>query len=235
MSFGWLIKKIRSLFSKSDSNEQELYIFILETFKEMKSEVLSAKIVYSQLRLLNPNLFRAVTDITDYEKFWDYLKTHFSGKLYFSKPFVSSIPFTNTLEVTENYLKTLDGFDNKTIIDFESRIGLESSKGSSIFINRLSDEFVQIDETMMLKKDIFNINNMLLKRIKNTLDLYFKNNELLDTREFKAYFTFPEITGYKWNKYLLTGIIRTYFKNGFYIEKVSNDTNYIIRRIDNHE
>ena len=37
----------------------------------------------------------------------------------------------------------------------------------------------------MLKKEIFNIDNMLLKRIKNTLDLYFKNNDLLDTREFK--------------------------------------------------
>ena len=52
MSFGWLIKKIRSLFSKNDSNEQELYAFILETFREMKSEVLSAKIVYSQFLLL---------------------------------------------------------------------------------------------------------------------------------------------------------------------------------------
>lgn len=233
MSFAWLVNKIKGMFSKKSNSNQELYNFILETFREMKSRVLSAKIVYSQLRLLEPELFLKIIGISEYEGFWNYLKQNYEGKLYFSKSFISDVPFTNTLEVTENYLRTLERFDNKTIIEFESRIGLESSKGSGIFINKLSDDFVQIDETMMIKKEIFNIDNVLLKRIRNTLDLFFRNNEALDTRKFKAYFTFPEIPGYEWSKYLLAGITRTYFNEYFRVDKVSND--YIIRRLNNNE
>lgn len=231
MNFMWLVNKLNGMFSKRNNDNQELYNFILKTFEEMKSRVLSVKIVYSQLRLLEPELFLRINEISEYEKFWNYLKKNYDGKFYFSKPFISDVPFTNTLELTENYLRTLDYFDNKTIIEFESRIGLESSKGSGIFISKLSDDFVQIDETLMIKKEIFNIDSIILKRIKNTLDLYFKNKELLDTREFNAYFTFPDISDYKWSKYLLAGIIRTYFKEYFYIDKVSND--YIIRRSNN--
>ena len=233
MSFSLLFNKIKGMFLKKSNSNQELYNFILETFREMKSRVLSAKIVYSQLRLIEPELFFKINEISEYERFWNYLKHNYEGKLYFSKPFISDVPFTNTLEVTEKYLRSLDRFDNKTFNEFASRIGLESSKGIGIFINKMSDDFVQIDETLMIKKELFNIDNVILKRIKNTLDLFFRNNELLDTREFKAYFTFPDIPGYEWNKYLLSGITRTYFNEYFHVDKVSND--YIVRRLNNNE
>ena len=231
MNLNLLIKKIKGKILKHNNNIEELYNFILETFELMNSRVLSVKIIYSQLRLFNQNLFDKIADINNYDEFWNYLKKNYGNKLYFNKPFISDISFTNTLEVTENYLRTLDFFDNKKINEFESKIGLESSKGSTVFINKLSDDFVQVDETLMIKKEIFNIDNFTLKRIKDTLNLYFKNNELLDTRKFNAYFTFPNIKNYKWNKYLLAGITRTYFNKDFYVDKVMNNNNYIIRRV----
>lgn len=220
----------KNLYNNNSVYVKELYEFIIETYEVMECSIISAKIIYSQLRLLKPELLKNIKSINDYDEFWDYLKKNYNNILFFDKPFVAIKPFNNIYEVTLEYLQTLNGFDNQTIIMFENKIGYESTKGSNIYIEALSNEFIQVDETMMIKKEIFNLDEILLKRIKNNLDLYFKTNEVLETKTFKAYFTFPMLSGYSWNKYLLVGIVRTYLNVDYKIEKVAYETDYIIRR-----
>ncbi len=220
----------KNLYDYNLAYVKELYNFIIDTYEIMECNVISAKIIYSQLRLLKPKLLENIKSIKDYEEFWDYLKKNYHNKLFFSKPFVAIKPFNNIYEVTLEYLRTLNGFDNQTIIKFENKIGYESTKGSNIYIEALYNEFIQVDETMMIKKDIFNLDEIVLKRIKNNLELYFKTNEVLETKTFKAFFAFPTLPGYSWNKYLLVGIVRTYLNADYKIEKIAHETDYIIRR-----
>ena len=68
---------------------------------------------------------------------------------------------------------------------------------------------------------------------KQILDLIFTRCEDIKTTSFNGYAMFPKI-GFHWNKYLLVGIMRTYFVNEYEVtntDKFYNTTDYIIRRI----
>jgi len=84
----------------------------------------------------------------------------------------------------------------------------------------------------MISKNTINISNENLLKIKNIISLLLNQNEI-DTRTFKGYSLFPNIN-YMWNKYLLIGIIRTYFYQDFNVETTDNtydSTDFIIRRV----
>ena len=68
------------------------------------------------------------------------------------------------------------------------------------------------------------------------MDLIFDKYNELDTSVFKGYQMLPKMT-VPWNKYLLIGIIRSYFDEQFEIENKNNmynNTDFVIRRL-NHE
>ena len=101
------------------------------------------------------------------------------------------------------------------------------------FIEDLSDEYVQISKDGMIKKDKFNISEENLLKIKELVDLMLKNNNL-KTEEFNGYFMLPKLDR-PWNKYMLVGIIRSYFRDEYEIENTTryyDTTDFIIRRIN---
>lgn len=230
------IQEVKIITEKNKTYNDELFNFVIDVLQKIDCEMVSAKIVYAQLRLFKEELFNSINEINEYDKFCEYIRKEFEGRLYINKPFISNKPIRSATDVTCDYLKTLEGFDKNTIDEFDAKIGLESHKGYDIYLNKMSEEFVQIDETMMVKKDIFNISSDLLRRITRNLDIYFKNEEVLNTKTFKSYFTFPKLEGYEWNKHLLIGIIRSYLNEKYIITKIGKnvfDMDYEVRSGNN--
>ena len=104
-----------------------------------------------------------------------------------------------------------------------------------MFMEKMSDNYVQIDIDTMVRKEQFNLSEDNLRSIKKTLNLLLSNFECIDTRTFNGYSMFPSLK-YDWNKYLLVGIIRTYLSDIFSIDNTENTyhtTDFIIRRDSN--
>ena len=101
------------------------------------------------------------------------------------------------------------------------------------FMEDLSDEYIQISKDGMIRKEKLNIEKDKIENIKELIDLIIKDGELRMS-DFNGYFLLPRLER-PWNKYMLVGIIRSYFKNEYDIEnttKYYDTTDFIIRRIN---
>ena len=129
-------------------------------------------------------------------------------------------------------MSKLDDFTISDIQNYIDRMNLRNCPNWSEFIKRNSDEFVWINMERMVRKEKMYIQSSILEYIKRIITVYIDNMKCIDTRTFNAYSNFPKV-GFEWNKYLLIGIIRTYFDNLFDVEATEltyKISDYIIRR-----
>jgi len=84
---------------------------------------------------------------------------------------------------------------------------------------------------LWLKKNKINIDNYTIEEIKKSLDSLFYRKDEINLNEFEAYFIFPDIKGYEWNKYLILGIINSFLLDEYEIKR--DNTIYYIRRMNN--
>ena len=101
------------------------------------------------------------------------------------------------------------------------------------FMDDLSEEYIQINKDSMIRKDELNLTKEQLQKIEEFMDLLLKNNQL-KMDDFDGYFMLPKLTR-GWDKYLLIGIIKTYFREKYDIQNTTNfydTTDFIIRRIN---
>src|SRR5699024_1448772 len=102
------------------------------------------------------------------------------------------------------------------------------------FMEDMSDDYVQIDISTMLKKDKLDIDLTELENIKQAVDLILNNFTIINTKKFKGYSLLPKIK-YRWNKYLLIGILRTLYSNNYEIINKGNkysNTDFEVRRLN---
>ena len=86
------------------------------------------------------------------------------------------------------------------------------------------------DVTYSIKRTIYPDD---AEKIEEFMDLLLKNKEI-KTDDFDGYFMLPRLTR-GWNKYLLIGIIKTFFREKYDIQNTTNfydTTDFIIRRIN---
>ena len=98
----------------------------------------------------------------------------------------------------------------------------------------LSEDFVQVGPINMVRKDYFTIKDYELNDIKETVSLIVKSQGQLNGKNFTGYEMLPTIPGYRWNQYMLAGIIQSYFGDHFILERTSNNSShydYIIKAI----
>ena len=101
------------------------------------------------------------------------------------------------------------------------------------FMEEVSDDFVQINIDTMVSKNKLDLQKEELLNIEEKLDIILEILDSLDVSSFNSYQLFPKLK-YRWNKYLLAGIIRSYFNEKFVVENTDNHydkTDFIIKRI----
>jgi hypothetical protein len=203
-------------------------------FELSKEETVSSRKVFARIRILKPELSKRLDLIQDSFAFFSFVKFIFADKFYFRRPYLSKDPNASldASSLVLNYLKKQGTFSKATVDEYCLKANIHDQQTYLGFMEDISDEFVQFDKSSMVRKDLLAVDEITLEDLKETIAMIVKANGSLDTSTFKAYQLFPAINGYRWNKYLLAGLVRTYLSNHYEVENTDNMynlTDFIIK------
>lgn len=201
----------------------------------LDSDVLTAKKIYTHLRIFEEELLKRLNitaKFADFELF-SILQYIFRDKYYFNRPLMSRVEEfeTTAYAIIKEYTYKLDKFTYSDLKDYIARMNFASIANYTAFMEELSDEYVQVSKDGMMKKEIFELKDEKLEKIDEVLDMILKRDEI-KTENFDGYFLFPKLNK-AWNKYLLVGIIRSYLDEKYEIINTTifyDTTDFIIRR-----
>ena len=233
----WLSSKRFIYISKviiTDSTIKELKKTIDETFTILGTRVTSGRKIYARLTLTNKSLLEKLKIVEDSFSMFSIIKYLFKDEYGFNRPLISLDKDVNinTYVVITNFVSKLDSFNSRTVKNFCSKMNIGGLYSYLSFMEDMSDDFVQVNIDTVINKNKFEINDEQLSEIDNMLELIFNRFSSINTKQFNGFAMLPKLK-YHWNKYLLVGIIRTYFNKKYQIENTDNfydKTDFIIRR-----
>ena len=206
---------------------------ILNLLKISNTNFVTTHKLFARMKILHKDLMEKNKIVSSQFALFSILQYALSDKYFFRRPYIS---IDNIIlekdELMDNYLSTIDRFSVNSINSFISKTGLRFMDSFLDFFIDKSDEFVQITIDTAVKKNLLQIEDSVLQKIKKELDFYINSFGDIDTRKFNSYNFLPSLK-YQWNKYLLVGIVRTYFNEFYDIEYTNimyNLTDFIIRR-----
>ena len=222
------------------SNEIILKIknIIDELFKYTNSNILSSRKIYAKIKISYPEILKELTFIEGHFSMFSLIQYIFSNDYYFDRPYIAkektSAHGLTTRSVIISYLS------NQEIIDFElyqkycMKMNINMVYTYMQLVDELSDNFVQLDDRQMIRKDILDIPEKSLQKIEQTLEIVLSRQCKLETSKFKGYVMFPMIK-YDWNKHVLAGIVRSYFSDKYEVKNLTQGSkseaiDYEIRR-----
>lgn len=218
-----------------DNTKVELKNFIDNQFSLLNSNLISSKKIYARLLLTNKDLYKKLNLKNGHFQLFSMIKILYP-EFYYHRPFISieSSTVNTNYNVIRNHIEKYEKFSIKTIHDYERKMNIRCVNNYLQFMEDMSDDYVQIDINTMLKKDKLDISSSELEHIKKSVDLILNNFSIINTENFKGYSLLPKI-GYVWNKYLLIGILRTFYPDDYEIVNTGNkysNTDFEVRRLN---
>ena len=133
----------------------------------------------------------------------------------------------NRTEALKMYVASTDEFD-KSDVDFAmQKYGVSGNYYTFLDVIGFAKEtHVQISRDVVLRKALLNLPEDTILTIGQTLKGLAGLLGVIDTRTFDRYSTLPPVPGRTWDKYLLAGVVRSYFSNDY--ELSYTDPNYKI-------
>lgn len=219
----------------NDKTKVELKEFIDNQFSLLNSHLLSSKKIYARLLLTNKELYKKLNLKNGHFQLFSMMKVMYP-EYYYHRPFISNedTSINTNYTVIRSYIEKYEKFNIKTIQDYQRKMNITRIYNYLQFMEDMSDDYVQIDISTMLKKDKLNICSGELENIKKTVDLILNNFGVINTENFKGYSLLPKIK-YDWNKYLLIGILRTFYSDDYEIINTGNkysNTDFEVRRLN---
>lgn len=218
----------------SEESIKQLKQFIDELFIQLDTDTTSSRKIFAKLSLTNRSLLESLKIATDNFSMFSLIKYWFKDEYGFNRPLISKSKDinVNTYSLITNFANSQDSFNHRTIANYVNKMNIGGLYSYLSFIEDMSDNFVQVNIDTMYKKEKIPITDEQLKEFKGMLELIFSRFESIDTRYFNGYQMLPNIK-YHWNKYLLAGIVRSYFSDDYEIENTDSAydvTDFIIRR-----
>ena len=220
----------------TEETKKELKEYIDSLFVTLDSKIITSKKLYASLAIKNKELLKKLhitARFGDYELYF-IIKYLFKNDYYYSRPIISQEEDATVSEyaLLQEYVKRLDKFCLDDVKSYLRKMNFRQLYSYLNFMEDMSEVFVQINRDSMIKKEKLNLTNEKLKEIHDFVEMIVGKKELrLDN--FDGYFMLPKIEK-PWNKYLLVGIIRSYFDEEFEVENTTNQyfsTDFIVRRI----
>ena len=220
----------------TEETKKELKEYIDSLFVTLDSKIITSKKLYASLAIKNKELLKKLhitARFGDYELYF-IIKYLFKNDYYYSRPIISQEEDATVSEyaLLQEYVKRLDKFCLEDVKSYLRKMNFRQLYSYLNFMEDMSESFVQINRDSMIKKEKLNLTNEELKKIHDFVEMIVGKNELrLDN--FDGYFMLPKIEK-PWNKYLLVGIIKSYFDEEFEVENTTNQyfsTDFIVRRI----
>ena len=165
------------------------------------------------MRMMHINELINLGQLNNPKDIYRLANTYYSKKYYFKEPFISKDKNSNLSndEIIYSYAYTLDEISVLKLNQYADKMHLKKLDNYLQFFEDASDDYVQIDESKMVKKEKLDIDPDVLERIKNELKYYIDSFGNVDSETYAGYNALPSLN-VGWNKYLLLGLCRTYFK-----------------------
>ena len=194
-------------------------------FNSLKSNIISSAKLYARMTMLHSEEMEVLGKHDNLSDFYSIIEVMLSGDYYFKKPFISNDPDASLSndDILLNYALTLDTFNSKTIKDYANKMHLKPVNNYVEFMEMCSEYYVQIDADKMVSKESMEIEPDALYKIQKEIAFYIKSFGKITVDSYKDYDSLPSLI-YKWNPYLLVGILRTYLND--YFEVKSSGGNY---------
>lgn len=221
----------------SDEDKNEIRKVIEDLFTSLNTDTISARKIYARMKLFEDKYNANLKSINSYFDLFSIIQVLFPNEYYYARPLISKNEniAKSREEFLRNHLINFDKFNNNDAKNYLTKMNVGGIYSYLLFMESMSDNFVQIDVDTMVKKEVLDLSEEDLRQIKKLINLLLNNFECIDTRTFNGYSMLPKLK-YDWNKYLLVGIIRTYLSDSFNIdntESTYHKTDFIIRRETN--
>ena len=222
---------------KSNINiiKDELKKRIETLFETTNTNYLTSHKIFAKIVLSNDNFLSKINFEVDSFNLYSIIRNLFPNDYYYRRPIISKLDagVIDNLAALKQYLLTLDEFDSKKVKMYINKMNLSSKWLNEYYTlcEYMSEDFVLVDKKTMVSKERLAIDVYTIEKIEKSVDNLLDKYYEIDLSKFEAYFIFPDIRGYEWNKYLLIGIINTYLLDKFEIIKES--VNFYIRRLNN--
>ncbi|MGM9813923.1 MAG: sigma factor-like helix-turn-helix DNA-binding protein [Candidatus Enteromonas sp.] len=131
------------------------------------------------------------------------------------------------------FIQSADEFNKADIDAVAARYGFTSNYAFADIIALSSPTHVQVDKDTLLKKELLQVDDGFLSSFNSAIAMLVKAFGEINTKTFNRYFLLPSVPERIWTKYLLVGIVRSYFSNDYDVVTTDGDyriTDFIIRR-----
>lgn len=207
-------------------------------FNTMKVNHISSRKVYARLKLNYKGLLEGNVMVKSHFDLFSIMRQLLKDDYYFKNSYISRVDEDVSYKVIlKKFVMNREEVIKEDIDDFLLQMNLRPLNSYLEFIEEYSNIFVQVDEDRIVKKELISINEEIKNEIENSITLILDNTSFINTKNFRGFFILPRLN-YRWNKYLLAGIVRTYFRESLFIENTTsyyNNTDYIIRRVQTNE
>ena len=213
------------LFYISVSRQESNYIIrgqlkteISFLFNSLKTSVLTADKIYTRMKIFHNDTLEALKEFnTPYHLFL------FAAALL-RKEYTFQYPFVSTSEemILENndiilgFVYEQSEFSISLLNEYIDKMHLKRISNYLSFMNDISKDYVLVDCDKMIRKDCFEAEKQSLKILSDELKYYIKSFGKIDSKSYAGYSSLPEFEE-KWNKYLLLGLVRTFYSDVFKI------------------
>ncbi len=203
-------------------------------FNSLNQKVIHTSKLYSLLKIKYPKIFDELYLIKDVFSLYSLVSCLFKNKYYFRRPYISCDENAELSKeaILNEFVYKQQKINADIISGYLNKMHLTQLYSYLNLLIDISDSFIQINKDTAYKKELLNVDESQLAAIKYELNYYINSFGPIDTRKYNDYVSLPKLK-VGWNKYLLVGIIRTYFNDYYSIEytDVTYDaTDFIIRR-----
>lgn len=187
-------------------------------FDSLNTKVITCGKLYSRMAIVHGNLLNKLGEYNNSSSLFKIAKAFFGEDYYCKNPFIAAdkdIQLNNE-EIIKSFIYENEEITISKINNYVSKMHLKNPSNYIQLFADVSDDYVQVNQDKIVKKEVLALKNDYLDLIKKALS--FDINSFGDIRGdfFADYGSLPNI-GFAWNKYLLLGIVRSYLQNTFQI------------------
>ena len=181
-------------------------------FLSLNTDVIVSNKLYARMRMLHLDELTKLGELNNPKDIYRLAKTYYEKKYYFKEPFISKDKNSNLTndEIIYSYAYTLDEISVSKLNQYADKMHLKKLDNYLQFFDETANDYIQIDESKLMKKEKLDIDPEVLEKIKSELTFYLDSFGSIDSETYEGYNTLPSLNSV-WNKYLLLGLCRTYF------------------------
>lgn len=215
---------------KEDLKKEVDNLFVLQNH-----DCITSRKLYGRIAFINKEMMQLLGEVNNHFRLFSLLSNIFKDDYEFRRPYIGVLgkKDINKYSLVKEYINTLEYFNVKAVNSFINKHRIGGLYSFTELFEEMSGEYVLITYDTMVKKENLSIVESVLNKIEFELKYYISSFGEINTAAFKGYSAFPQVK-YRWNKYLLIGIIRTFLSEKFEVEVVGstyNDCEFRIREV----